>query len=173
MDYASAKEEFINAWGILGSSWGINRTMSQIFALLMITPGKLCVEEIMEELNISRGNASMNLRTLMDWGLVTKKTQRGERREFFETDEDIWALSRQVARMRRKKEIEPILQVLEKVSQVDPSSGPDAEEFQRVTKDLTEVVRTTDKVIGLFIDSEKSWITTSVINFLKKGPSSK
>ncbi|RZJ54238.1 MAG: ArsR family transcriptional regulator, partial [Flavobacterium sp.] len=68
MDFKEAKNKFIQTWGALGSQWGINKTMAQIHALLMVAPEPLSMEDIMEELQISRGNASMNLRALMDWG---------------------------------------------------------------------------------------------------------
>ena len=89
MKLTEGKEKFIQAWGTLGSSWGINRTMAQVHALLLIAPESLCAEDIMEELNISRGNANMNIRALMDWGLVSKELKSGERKEFFSAEKDI------------------------------------------------------------------------------------
>ncbi len=70
MKLEAAKQEFINSWGVLGTQWGISRTMAQIHALLLVTPDPIHAEAIMEQLQISRGNANMNLRDLMDWGLV-------------------------------------------------------------------------------------------------------
>ena len=86
MQLDEAKEKFTQSWGTLGSSWGINRTMAQIHALLLVTNKPLCAEDIMASLQISRGNANMNLRALMDWGLVHKEFKTGERREFFTGD---------------------------------------------------------------------------------------
>lgn len=83
MELNEAKSKFINTWGMLGSQWGINRTMSQIYALLLITPGAISADDIMEQLSISRGNANMNLRALLDWGLIYKELRPWERREFF------------------------------------------------------------------------------------------
>ena len=83
MEFKESKEKFIQSWGVLGSSWGINRTMAQIHALLLISPEILSTEEIMDELQISRGNANMNIRGLMDWGIVTKHFKTGERKDFF------------------------------------------------------------------------------------------
>ena len=79
MKLAEAKSQFIQAWGTLGSKWGINRTMAQLHALLMVSPDPLSAEELMEALNISRGNANMNIRDLMDWGLVEKIHKPGDR----------------------------------------------------------------------------------------------
>ena len=96
MELQEGKDKFIQAWGTLGSHWGINRTMAQVHALLLISPEALSAEEIMAELNISRGNANMNVRTLMDWGIVTKVVKSGERKEFFFSDKDIWDLAKQI-----------------------------------------------------------------------------
>ena len=105
MEYKEAKEKFILSWGVLGKNWGINRTMAQVHALLLISPEALSAEEIMAELNISRGNANMNVRTLIDWGIVTKVVKSGERKEFFFSDKDIWDLAKQIMVERRKREI--------------------------------------------------------------------
>ncbi|WP_295651831.1 MarR family transcriptional regulator [uncultured Mucilaginibacter sp.] len=83
MELAEAKQKFIDSWGTLGQEWGINRTMAQVHALLLVTPEALSTEEVMETLGISRGNANMTLRELMGWGLVDKQLKKGERREYF------------------------------------------------------------------------------------------
>src|SRR5271163_2942662 len=90
MQLAEAKAKFIADWGRFGTNWGINRTMAQIHALLLVSPDALSAEEVMEQLSISRGNANMNLRELMDWGLVQKVIVPGERKEFFSAEKDIW-----------------------------------------------------------------------------------
>ena len=81
---AAARDEFVTQWGAIGSAWGINRTMAQIHALLIITPSALTTDEVMEELKISRGNAHTNLRELVGWGLVRSVVRKGERKEYFE-----------------------------------------------------------------------------------------
>ncbi len=169
MKYIEAKEEFIQTWGALGTSWGINKTMAQIFALLMISTKPLTVEEIMEELSISRGNTSMNLRTLIDWDLVSKKTKKGERKEYFECDNDIWDLSRKVAENRKNREIMPVLKVLEKISKLDENESEQAKKFVQVTKELKNVVKTTDQALTHFINSKRSWVSKTVLKFLKNG----
>jgi len=80
MELVEAKQKFIEAWGKLGSEWGINRTMAQVHALLLVTPGALTTEEIMEALSISRGNVNMTVRDLINWGLVEKELRPGERK---------------------------------------------------------------------------------------------
>ena len=119
MKYIEAKEKFIQAWGVLGSSWGINRTMAQVHALLMISPDALSAEDIMEELKISRGNANMNIRALIDWGLVCRELKAGERKEFFNSEKEVWKVAKQIIKERRKREIDPVLKVLEEVKQIE------------------------------------------------------
>src|SRR5437667_10630453 len=85
-----AGDEVVSQWGAIGSAWGINRTMAQIHALLITAPAALSTDEIMAELKISRGNAHSNLRDLVSWGLVRSVVRKGERKEFFEAEKDVW-----------------------------------------------------------------------------------
>src|SRR5947208_14026578 len=87
---AAARDEFVMQWGGIGSAWGINRTMGQIRALLIISPRALTTDEVMEELQISRGNAHTNLRELVGWTLVRSVVRKGERKEYFEAEKDVW-----------------------------------------------------------------------------------
>ena len=156
MQYDEAKYKFIQAWGTLGSSWGINKAMAQIHALLIISTEALSTEQIMEELQISRGNANMNIRALMDWGIVQKEFKVGERKEFFVAGKDIWELARQVSRERRKREIEPILKVLHQVQSVE-GKDEEIEEFKKVTSDLQDFSLKVDGMIDKFTQSDKNW----------------
>src|SRR3954468_11886282 len=87
-----AQDLFIRRWGEMGATWGINRTMAEIHALLYIVGQPCCTDDVMERLNISRGNASMSLRALCDWGIIRRLHRRGERREYFETLNDVWEM---------------------------------------------------------------------------------
>ena len=116
MKYQEAKEKFIQTWGTLGSNWGINRTMAQVHALLLISPNAMSADEIMAELQISRGNANINIRSLIDWGLVKKELKAGERKEFFRAEKDMWKTALQIMRERRKRELAPLKEVLKAVS---------------------------------------------------------
>jgi DNA-binding transcriptional regulator GbsR (MarR family) len=135
MEFSEAKSRFIQAWGTLATSWGINRTMAQIHALLLVSPIALSADDIMDELKISRGNSNMNLRTLIDWGLVHKELRAGERREFFFAEKDMVDVVRRIIAQRKKKELEPMLKVLEELSGVTGSS-PEAREFSKVITDI-------------------------------------
>ena len=107
-----ARDEFVTQWGIMGAQWGINRTMAQIHALLMTAPDVMSTDEVMETLEISRGNAHTNLKDLVSWGLIRIVTKKGERKECFEAEKDVWEIFRRVARERKRREIEPALETL-------------------------------------------------------------
>ena len=116
MEVKEGRDKFIKAWGTLGTNWGINRTMAQVHALLLISPNPLCAEEVRQELQISMGNANMNLRALIDWGLVHKELKPGERKEYFVAEKDMWEVVKRIIIQRKKKELEPMLKVLDELS---------------------------------------------------------
>lgn len=157
MDYQDGKQKFIQAWGTLGSNWGINKAMAQIHALLLLAIEPRSAEEIMEELQMSRGNVNMNLRALIDWGIVKKEHKVGERREYFSTGKDVWELARQVSRERRRREIEPILKVLAEVKHVSGEDRKAVAEFRKVTGDLSDFSLKVDHMIEKFIKSDQNW----------------
>ncbi len=168
MKYQDAKAHLIQAWGNLGHSWGLNKTMAQIHALLMISPKPLSTEEIMEDLSISRGNANMNIRALLDWGIVSRISVPGERKEYFKSEKDTWALARQVARERRKRELEPIIRVLREVSDVQGGeSAEQTREFKKVVKELRGFAEKSDALLETFIRAEESWFWNSVMKLMK------
>ncbi|MEM9859532.1 MAG: transcriptional regulator [Bacteroidota bacterium] len=151
MEYSEAKAELISFWGVIGTAWGINKTMSQIYAILLVSDRSLSIEEIMRELNISRGNASMNIRNLMGWGLAFKEVRPGERKEYFSGEKDLWAMARKVASERRKREIEPLLSKLEDLQDLDSLETAESEEFSKMVLELHELIGTFDKALQKFI----------------------
>ncbi|QIP16113.1 transcriptional regulator [Spirosoma aureum] len=157
MTFEEAKDKFIHTWGTLATQWGINRSMAQLHALLLISPDPLATEDVMEQLQISRGNASMNLRDLMDWGLIYKHLKPGERREFFIAEKDIWKVARQVAKERRRREITPVVEVLNELKSI-PADTPEAQEFQRVMTGLSSVVGFADNTLNAVIKAEENWL---------------
>jgi DNA-binding transcriptional regulator GbsR (MarR family) len=167
MKLDAAKTELIQAWGNLGHSWGINKTMAQIHALLMVSPKALSTEEIMAGLSISRGNANMNIRALLDWGIVSRISVAGERKEYFKSEKDIWAMARQVARERRKRELEPIIKVLREVSDVPADGTEETKEFRRMVKELRNFAEKSDGLLETFIRAEESWFWNSILKIMK------
>jgi len=162
MDYNEAKYKFINTWGSLGTLWGINKAMAQIQALLFITKAPLCMEDIMEDLKISRGNTSMNLRQLMDWGIVSKESIAGQRKEFFTTEKDVQELARVIAKERSRREIKPVIKILREVSNIENTS-PEAQELIKQTKALHELTSNADEMINTLVSQKQNWITKSLV----------
>ncbi|MEO1051309.1 MAG: MarR family transcriptional regulator [Bacteroidota bacterium] len=167
MEFPEAKNKLIQAWGILGTNWGINKTMAQIHALLMIAPEPLSTEDIIEHLNISRGNANMNVRALLDWGIIYKEFKSGDRKEYFKSEKDIWALARQVARERRKRELEPIIKVLDEVQYLEENRTPEVQEFKEMTKKLRDFADASDGFLEKFMKSDNNWIFNSLLKIIK------
>jgi DNA-binding transcriptional regulator GbsR (MarR family) len=165
MDFLEAKNKFIQTWGALGSQWGINKTMAQIHALLMVSSAPVSMEEIMEELQISRGNASMNLRALMDWGIVYKEFKQGERREFFIAEKDVDELATKIARERSKREIKPALKVLKEVSNIKDSKSTEAKHFIDQTTKLHDFVSKADKMIDKVTERE-NWLARMIMKMM-------
>lgn len=156
MDYKEAKATLFQSWGTFGSSWGINRTMAQIHILLMISSKPLSTEDIMAELNISRGNVNMNLRSLIEWGVIFKKLVPGDRKEYFSAEKDIWELASIVSKERRKRELEPAMRVLEQVLKAEGGPEEDMKEMKRICKDLLEFSDMADGMLERFTKTEQS-----------------
>lgn len=123
----AAQDLFVLEWGRMSNSWGINRTMAQIHALLFVTGEPLEVNEIMDRLQISRGNASMNLRELMDWGIVRRFRQPGDRKDTYLSETDPYQMFLRVVRERKRREIDPtadaIREVMGKLPETDSADA--------------------------------------------------
>lgn len=167
MDYKEGKKKFIQAWGALGSNWGINRTMAQIHALLMISPEALSTEEIMEELGISRGNANMNVRALIDWGIVHKEYKTGERKEFFRSEKDVWHLAARITRERRKRELEPLRDVIIDLKKVEGKDTKELKEFKKMVKDIDRFSEKADNLLEKLEKMDQSWFFNSMMKLIK------
>lgn len=107
-----ARDRFIALWGQMASNWGIPRSMAEVHALLYIAGEPMNTDEVMEVLGISRGSASTTLRALVEWGIVSRTHVRGDRKEYFQAEQDVWKLFRTILRERKKREIDPLLEAL-------------------------------------------------------------
>jgi len=168
MELAEGKLKFIEAWGKLGSEWGINRTMAQVHALLLVSPEALTTEEVMAELSISRGNANMTLRDLIDWGLVEKQHKTGERKEFFYAEKDTWAIARRVAEERKKRELDPVLKILSQLSEVKgDEKDPAYKTFKTSVADINKLAKNVNKTLETMLKAEESWFFGSIFKIFK------
>ncbi len=169
MKLNEAREKFIQQWGSLGSKWGINRTMAQIHALFLVTEDLLSAEDVMEMLKISRGNANMNIRTLIDWGLVYKEYQSGERKEFFRGEKDIWKVTQRVIRVRQRQELDPMLHVLAELQTIesDKNNKKEVEAFTKQIKDIKSFAELADGSLTKISASEENWFLKVFMKFMK------
>ena len=166
MELESGKLKFIEEWGKLGTQWGINRTMAQIHALLLVCPEPICAEDIMEELGISRGNANMNIRALIDWGLLYKEHIKGERKEYFRAEKDMFMVFKQIILQRRKKELDPLLKMVNELSHVR-SDCNHSEEFCNVLQDIRTFSVKADTALTTLLETESNWISNIFFKMIR------
>jgi HTH-type transcriptional regulator, glycine betaine synthesis regulator len=159
------QDRFINEWGDLVTVWGLNKTMGQIHALLYITGQPLTADEIMDRLNISRGNVSMNLRALMSWGVVHRQHRKGDRKQYFVAEEDPWRWFKNVVRERRKREVEPIIEAFSDTLSLLPAphagpngkaptadeAGKDTQELRARLEQMRDFVQVFNRGIEMFL----------------------
>ena len=166
---AQARDEFVSQWGTMGSAWGVNRTMAQIHALLMTSDRALTTDEVMDDLKISRGNAHQNLRELVGWGLVRNVIRKGERKEYFESEKDVWRMFCIVVRERKRREVEPALRALRTCEeQTRGLRGEKAAAFNRQIKALSEFLGQAEAIMDRVSKSEQSAIMPLVLKMFAK-----
>ncbi|MEI3789204.1 MULTISPECIES: GbsR/MarR family transcriptional regulator [Chryseobacterium] len=167
MKLSEAKEKYIQTWGTFATNWGINRTMAQVHALLLATGKPLSTDEVMEQLEISRGNANMNLRALIDWGIVRKEFIKGDRKEYFVAEKDVWYLFKQITKERRKREIEPVIAFLEELKNIEDNDSQEAKEFVKLMDDFSSVTGKINNIMDMAIKSDDHWLVGKITNLLK------
>lgn len=171
----AAQDQLLAAWAQMGPAWGISRTMAEVHALLYIVGRPMNTDEVMERLRISRGNASMSLRALVEWGIVQRIHKRGDRKEYFHAEQDVWTLARTVIRERLRREILPMLATLYEIRDQTgadrpipgspPAPTPSIESQQPVPPEtiaehnaridqLLELLQTIDKLGERFVGSD-------------------
>lgn len=137
MELQEAKQKFIDTWGALGSEWGINKSVAQVHAFLLVSTELVSTDEVMEALIISRGNANMSIRQLVDYGIIYKKVVAGDRKEYFVAEKDIWKCAIKIAMMRKQKEIDPVMQVLSELKEdTKKLKSADGKEFFTTVNDI-------------------------------------
>ena len=163
MQFAEGKAKFIESWGALGTNWGVSRTMAQLHALLMLSPRPMCSDDIVDQLKISRGNACMNVHALMDWGLVHKVLKPGDRKDYFEAEKDVLTMLKQIIKHRKRKELDPLIKVLDEISDVE-SRCKDSEEFCKMVEDLQRITKRADKTLDNILNADTNWIFQALMH---------
>jgi len=166
---SAARDEFISQWGAMGGAWGINRTMAQVHALLMTSDRALTTDEVMADLKISRGNAHQNLRELVGWGLIRSVMRKGERKEYFESEKDVWRMFCTITRERKRREVEPALRALRACEQQTRGlRGEKAAAFNRQINALAEFLAQMDSMMERISRSEQSAIMPLLLKMVSK-----
>jgi len=154
----ACENRFVRTWGEMGSSWGIPRTMAEVHALLYIVGEAMNTDQVMDRLSVSRGSASMSLRALMDWGLVHRVHVRGDRKEYFKADLDVWNMFRIILRERKRREIDPVLMALHEcrdlvtgVEEATTGDRTDVEALSARVDSMIEFVGLVDSLASRFV----------------------
>ena len=162
-----AREKFIAQWGAMGTAWGINKTMAQIHALLMVSPAPLNTDEIMAQLAISRGHANTNLRELVNWGLARTVFQKGDRKSYFESEKNVWKMFCCIARERKRREVDPIIGALgECLEQTTKLKDDEAAAFNSMVGELQDFVSMVAGVLERIGRSDQSAVMPAMIKLL-------
>ena len=165
--YKEASEQFVLLWGEMASAWGINKTMAQIHALLYAESDPLDTDTIMERLQISRGNANMNLRSLAQWQLISKVHFKGKRKDFYTAEKDVWNIVAILIEERQQREIAPIHQNLIECMELLEESGLETDrekEFKERIESFVEFLEMFDR----FTKAMLPYINKKNLKFLKQ-----
>jgi DNA-binding transcriptional regulator GbsR (MarR family) len=168
MKLAEAKKQFIASWGAFGTHWGINRTMAQVHALLLVSADPLSQDDIMEQLSVSRGNANMNIRELIDWGLV-------DRVIIPENEENISALKRisgkwlrKLLRSGRKENSNPMLKLLDQLEEVEgDKKDKHIKQFTDTINGIKRFGLQADKMLDVLVKADENWFVGSLMKMFK------
>lgn len=145
-----AEQSFVELWGNMATNWGVSKSMAQVYALLFASSEPLDTEAIMEELSISRGNANINIRKLIEWGLLSKTHKNETRRDYFVAEKDVWTLASRIIEERQKLELTPLDEQIRKIAYaLDEEANPARpEENAAFKKHLLEMAQ----FVSLFED---------------------
>ncbi len=166
-DLQNVKDDFVAQWGALGSQWGINRTMAMIHAHMLVSLEPQTTDDVMEKLQISRGNANTNLRELVSWGLVRSVLVKGKRKEFFEAEKDVWKIFCIVARERKRRETEPASLVLaDCIDRAKTIKSKESRAFQQQLRELNDFVSLANTVMEKIASKEQSSIVPKLLKLL-------
>ncbi|MCB9225319.1 MAG: transcriptional regulator [Crocinitomicaceae bacterium] len=168
MKLEEAKMEFIQTWGAIGSAWGIPRSMAQIHALLLSSNEPLSTEDVMETIQISRGNVNLNMRELINWNLVSKQNKLGERKEFFSANTDIMDVAQNIVQERKKRELKPVLELLADLKQQKiQGKKEEVEHFNKMINELEDFIKQLDQLSEIWLRLKDNMFFKKMIKVLK------
>ncbi len=147
-------ERFVDSWGEMGMLWGVNRSIARIHALLIASQGPLSLDEIASRLKLSRGNTSMSLRELRTWGVVRRINLPGDRRDYYESEPDVWRMFFRIFGERKRREFDPALAAVRRTLRAADQDG-DGTVTARLAQ-MEELLSTMDRVMNRFLASERT-----------------
>lgn len=162
----TAKSAFLTSWGEICTNWGVCKTMGQIHGLLLISSTPKCTDDIMEELDISRGNTNMNIRALQDWNLVYKVESETCRKDYFIAEKDIWKVLVRIIQQRKEKELAPLIKIADQYKNLEVE-GKEAKEFTSLMSDISMLSHRADQVLENITASESSWLMHSIMKLVR------
>ena len=165
MEYKDCKERFIETWGRLGPQWGINKTMAQIHALLLVASGCINAEQVMSELDISSGNVNMNIRALVEWGLIYKTSKEGERCEYYIAEKNLHNIFKQILLNRKKRELDPILKDLDDLVTCTDKCEK-SKEFKKMVSEINDFAHKADNALELLLKTDSHWFYNTLMKML-------
>lgn len=165
-ELSEAIRSFILHWGEMGGSWGISRTMAQIHALLYISPRPLHAEEISSSLALARSTVSTSLRELLSWNVIRRVHVMGDRRDHFEAIDDVWEMFRQVLDERKRREMDPTLEILKEGVDLAKEEVEEDEAGRHTLRKLREMLEFFQSMSNLY-DQTKN-LPTPVIKRLAR-----
>ena len=166
MEFSEAKKRFISSWGELGCTWGICKTMGQIHALLLISPEPMCSDQIKEELDISSGNTNMNLRALIDWGIIYRKSKPGDRKDYYIAEKDLWKVFKKTLLKRKQKELNPMIELTKALSDTNADCDR-SREFVRVVQNIQMISTAADKSLDKLLSCESNLLLNTVVRVMR------
>jgi len=167
MKLEEAKQQFIDTWGALGTEWGINKSVAQVHALLLSSNNPISTDEIMETLVISRGNANMSIRQLIDYGIVYKKHIAGDRKEYFVAEKEVLKWAMKIAIMRKKKELDPVMDILKEITvATEKETSDDGKEFHNTVKEIQELTDQLEKIANKVFASNRADLLIKLFKFI-------
>jgi DNA-binding transcriptional regulator GbsR (MarR family) len=160
-------EKLIESWGSMGALWGINRSMARVHALLIATEAPLTLDDIADRLEISRGNVSMCLKDLRSWGVIKKIHERGDRKDYFVTEPEVWTMFFRILSQRKQREFDPVLESLREALAV--ADEDESEVVRARLEEMTNLLVTLDKLAARFLVNERA--SRAMLSFLAGLPS--
>lgn len=156
--------EFVQTWGSIGSSWGIPRSMAQIHALLLANNEAMSTEEVMETIQLSRGNVNINMRELINWNLVVKQNKIGERKEYFMANSDIMTMAQNIVSERKKRELKPVLELLNRLKNEKlEGKQEDVTHFQSLMQELDDFIKQLDQLLEIWLKLKDNYFFKKMI----------